>query len=76
MVVVTVREACGFVRSMCYHFCLLFLCGSFSRCRIKRLLLISVVLIFTKICSYLAVTNCWDCSLAVFWVVLSLALCK
>ena len=52
MVVVNVREACGFVRSMCYHSCLLFLRGSFPSCRIKRLLLVSVVLIVTSICSW------------------------
>ena len=48
MVVVNVREACSFVRSMCYHSCLLFLRGSFPSCRIKKLLLISVVLIVSK----------------------------
>ena len=64
MVVVNVREACGFVRSMCYHSCLLFLRGSFPSCSIKRLLVVSVVLIVTT------------CSLAVFRFVLSQDLCK
>ena len=47
MVVVIVREACCFIRSMCYHSCLLFLRGSFFSCRIKSFLLVLMLLEFS-----------------------------
>ena len=73
MVVVNVREACGFVSVLSFFSSLppLYFCQLSYQKAVARLC--SVDRYYNLL---LVVTNCWECSLVVFRFVLSQDLCK